>query len=124
MESIYKLNLQDKIQLISIAKRLEEIYYPNDAFPLHINKKSETLKVIQHIRNEAHRFGITFHRNKRDKNTLKTELSEIKGIGEKLAEKLLKEHNSVTHIRTLSFVDLEKTLGKVKAQIVYKYFHP
>jgi excinuclease ABC subunit C len=82
MESIYNLKLEHQVQVISIAKRLEEIYHPNDSYPLHISRKSETLKVIQQIRNEAHRFGITFHRNKRDKNTLKTELSEIKGIGE------------------------------------------
>jgi excinuclease ABC subunit C len=74
MESIYNLKLEHQVQVISIAKRLEEIYHPNDSYPLHISRKSETLKVIQQIRNEAHRFGITFHRNKRDKNTLKTDL--------------------------------------------------
>lgn len=95
MESIYNLKLEHQVQVISIAKRLEEIYHPNDSYPLHISRKSETLKVIQQIRNEAHRFGITFHRNKRDKNTLKTELSEIKGIGETMANKLLQEFKSV-----------------------------
>ena len=122
MESILNLKLEEKVQVISIAKRLEEIYYPNDPFPLHINKRSETLKVIQHIRNEAHRFGITFHRNKRDKNTLKTELYAIKGIGEKIAEKLLQEFGSVKTIQTSSLNELEKITGKAKAKLVYDYY--
>lgn len=124
MESIYNLKLQDKVQVISIAKRLEEIYYPNDPIPLHISRKSETLKVIQHIRNEAHRFGITFHRKKRAINTLKTELHEIKGIGEKIANKLLQEFGSVKNIKELTLVDLENKIGKAKAAIVYAYYHP
>lgn len=123
MESILNLKLEDKVQVISIAKRLEEIYYPNDPFPLHINKKSETLKVIQHIRNEAHRFGITFHRNKRDKNTLKTELHAIKGIGEKIAEKLLQELGSVKTIQSTSLIELEKIIGKSKAKLVYDFYN-
>lgn len=122
MESIYNLKLEHQVQVISIAKRLEEIYYPNDPFPLHISKKSETLKVLQHIRNEAHRFGITFHRNKRDKNTLKTELHDIKGIGEKLAEKLLKQFGSVKKIEQLSLTEVEEVIGKSKASIVFHYF--
>ncbi len=123
MESILNLKLEDKVQVISIAKRLEELYYPNDPFPLHINKKSETLKVIQHIRNEAHRFGITFHRNKRDKNTLKTELHAIKGIGEKIAEKLLQELGSVKTIQSTSLIELEKIIGKSKAKLVYDFYN-
>ncbi len=122
MESIYNLKLENQVQVISIAKRLEEIYYPNDPFPLHISKKSETLKVIQHIRNEAHRFGITFHRNKRDKNTLKTELHDIKGIGEKIAEKLLTTFGSVKKIEQLDLLEIEKIIGKAKASIVFDYF--
>jgi excinuclease ABC subunit C len=122
MESIYNLKLEHQVQVISIAKRLEEIYYPNDPFPLHISKKSETLKVIQHIRNEAHRFGITFHRNKRDKNTLKTELHDIKGIGEKIAEKLLQQFGSVKKIELLELTEIEKSIGKSKAAIVFNYF--
>lgn len=122
MESIYNLKLENQVQVISIAKRLEEIYYPNDPFPLHISKKSETLKVIQHIRNEAHRFGITFHRNKRDKNTLKTELHDIKGIGVKIAEKLLQEFGSVKKIEVLELAEIEKAIGKAKAEIVFNYF--
>jgi len=122
MESIYNLKLENQVQVISIAKRLEEIYYPNDPYPLHISRKSETLKVIQHIRNEAHRFGITFHRSKRDKNTLKTELSEIKGIGEKIGSALLQEFGSVKTIEKTALEDLEKVIGKAKAAIVYNFF--
>lgn len=124
MESILQLKLENKVQVISIAKRLEEIYYPGDPFPLHLSKKSPTLKVIQHIRNEAHRFGITFHRQKRDKNTLQTELSEIKGIGEKIAEKLLQTFGSVKTIKDTPLPELENTIGKSKAQLVFQYFHP
>lgn len=122
MESIYNLKLEDKVQVISIAKRLEEIYYPNDPYPLHISRKSETLKVIQHIRNEAHRFGITFHRHKRDKNTLQTELGRIKGIGDKISEKLLQTFGSVKSIEQQSLEALEETIGIAKARIVYEYF--
>lgn len=124
MESIQQLKLENKVQVISIAKRLEEIYYPGDPFPLHLSKKSPTLKVIQHIRNEAHRFGITFHRQKRDKNTLQTELSEIKGIGDKIAEKLLQTFGSVKTIKDTPLPELENTIGKSKAQLVFQYFHP
>jgi excinuclease ABC subunit C len=89
---------------------------------LHISRKSETLKVIQQIRNEAHRFGITFHRSKRDKGTLKTELSEIKGIGEKIAASLLQEFGSVKAIEKCSLEELEKVIGKAKAGLVFEYF--
>lgn len=122
MESIYNLKLEDKVQVISIAKRLEEIYYPNDPYPLHISRKSETLKVIQHIRNEAHRFGITFHRSKRDKDTIKTELSSIKGIGDAIAARLLKEFGSVRSIEKAELSELEAIAGKAKAKLVYDYF--
>lgn len=122
MESIYNLKLEDKVQVISIAKRLEEIYYPNDPYPLHISRKSETLKVIQHIRNEAHRFGITFHRSKRDKDTIKTELSTIKGIGEKIAEKLLQEFGSVKNIENTPLEKMELIIGKAKATLVHDFF--
>jgi excinuclease ABC subunit C len=122
MESIYNLKLEHQVQVISIAKRLEEIYHPNDSYPLHISRKSETLKVIQQIRNEAHRFGITFHRNKRDKNTLKTELSEIKGIGEAIANKLLQEFKSVKNIAQKSQDELEKVIGIAKAKLVVEFY--
>lgn len=122
MESIYHLQLEHKIQVISIAKRLEEIYYPNDPFPLHISRKSETLRVIQHIRDEAHRFGITFHRNKRDKNILKTELSQIKGIGTKFSEKLLQVFGSVKAVESKTLPELEKVIGTAKAEIIFEYY--
>ncbi|MCB0508217.1 MAG: excinuclease ABC subunit UvrC [Chitinophagales bacterium] len=122
MESIYNLKLEHQVQVVSIAKRLEEIYYPNDPIPLHLNRKSETLKVLQHIRNEAHRFGITFHRKKRANNTFKTELNVIKGIGEKIAQQLLQNFGSVETIRHTSLQELENAIGKSKAQLVFQYF--
>ena len=123
MESIMNLQLEDELQVISIAKRLEEIYYPNDPIPLHINKKSDTLKVLQHIRNEAHRFGITFHRNKRDKNTLSTELQTIAGIGEATATELLRIFGSIKRIKQTEKIELEKAIWKAKAKLVFDYYH-
>ena len=116
--------LDGKIAIIGIAKRLEEIYFPNDSIPLYLDKRSETLKVIQHIRDEAHRFGITHHRNKRSRATFKTELSDIKGISEKSADKLLLELKSVKNIKAASLEELEKVVGKSKAAIVFEYFNP
>jgi excinuclease ABC subunit C len=88
--ALEKLDLRGKISIIGIAKKLEEIYFPGDSVPIYINKNSQTLKVIQHLRDEAHRFGITFHRDKRSKEFIVSELSSIKGIGEKTTQKLLK----------------------------------
>lgn len=122
LESLKKLNLENEIQLISIAKRLEEIYYPNDSIPLHLNVKSETLKVLQHIRDEAHRFGITFHRHIRDKGTLQTELTKIEGVGELSAQKLLAEIGSVEQIKSASLNQLEKVVGKRIAKKVFDYY--
>lgn len=122
LQSIDKLGLRGKISVISIAKRLEEIYYPNDPFPLHLNKKSETLKVIQHMRDEAHRFGITHHRNKRTKASIVTELHGINGIGENTIEKLLKTFGSVKRIKEASLQALETAVGKAKAKIIAEYF--
>lgn len=99
MKSIRKLELEGKITVVGIAKQLEEIFFPHDSVPLLINKKSESLKVIQHARNEAHRFAITFHRDKRSKNFTKTELTDIPGIGEKTAQKLLSHFGSVTKLK-------------------------
>jgi excinuclease ABC subunit C len=123
MESIKKLNLAQTIQVISIAERLEEIYYPNDDVPLHLSRKSETLRVIQHLRDEAHRFGITFHRNTRDKHTLQTELTNIAGIGEKTAQKLLIEIGSVEKIKKAAFHELEKVAGKSNAKKVFEFYN-
>lgn len=123
IDSLEKLNLKGKIAIIGIAKKLEEIYYPGDSLPLYIDKRSETLKVIQYMRNEAHRFGITHHRNKRSKSTLKTELTNIKGIGEKTAELLLKKFKSVKRIKQLHFDDLVKVIGKEKAKTLINFFN-
>lgn len=122
IESLKKLNLMGKVAIIGIAKRLEEIYFPGDPMPLYLDKRSETLKVIQHIRDEAHRFGITHHRNKRSRETFKSELSGIKGISDKTAEKLLLELKSVKNIKEASLEELEKVVGTSKATLVYNYF--
>ncbi len=118
MDSLRELGLDQKIQCISIAKRLEEIYYPGDSYPLHISKKSESLKVLQHIRNEAHRFAITFHRDQRSRGTIKTGLTEIQGIGPKTAELLLKKIGSVKKIKSTDTQTLEALIGKKKTEIL------
>lgn len=122
VRSLEKLNLRGKISIIGIAKKLEEIYFPDDSLPLYINKKSESLKLIQQLRDEAHRFGITHHRNKRDKGTLKTELTEIKGIGQQTAELLLREFGSVTKIKRLDKESIAAKTGQAKAKIIFQYF--
>jgi excinuclease ABC subunit C len=124
LNSLDKLGLRGKVTIVGIAKRLEEIYFPNDSIPLYIDKKSESLKLIQHLRNEAHRFGITHHRSRRDKGTLKTELNQIEGIGPANAEILLTDFKSVKKIKDLSVSQLAESIGKSKAEIVYQYFHP
>jgi excinuclease ABC subunit C len=122
VNSLRKLGLMGKVAIIGIAKRLEEIYFPGDPLPLYLDKRSETLKIIQQIRDEAHRFGITHHRNKRSRETFTTELSEIRGVSDKTAEKLLIELKSVKNIREAPLEDLEKVIGKSKAQLVFDYF--
>jgi excinuclease ABC subunit C len=118
LNSLAKLNLRGKISIIGIAKKLEEIYYPGDPLPLYLDKKGETLRIIQQLRDEVHRFGITHHRNKRSKGVIKTELSDIKGIGDKLAEKLLREFKSVKRIKEASLEELTALIGKAKAELV------
>ena len=105
--------MQDKSQIpvIGIAKRLEEIYFPNDPVPLYIDKNSPTLKLIQNLRNEAHRFGITFHRNKRSSAFLSNQLEQIPGVGKKTAEKLLKKFGSVENIKKSGIEELEILVG-------------
>ena len=120
--SLRKLNLMGKVTVIGIAKRLEEIYFPGDSIPMYLDKRSETLKIIQHIRDEAHRFGITHHRNKRSRETFKTELSEIKGISDKTAQKLLTELKSVKHIKEATLAELNAIIGNSKASLVYNFF--
>lgn len=122
VNSLRKLNLMGKVAIIGIAKRLEEIYFPGDPLPLYLDKRSETLKIIQQIRDEAHRFGITHHRNKRSRETFKTELNEINGISDKTAEKLLIALKSVKGIKEASFEELENVIGKSKALLVFDFF--
>ena len=123
LKSLDILGLRGKIAIIGIAKRLEEIYYPDDAIPLYLDKKSETLKIIQQLRNEAHRFGITHHRNKRSKGAIQTELSNISGIGEKTIITLLKKYKSFKRVKNATFYDLEQLIGKDKAQKLTNYFN-
>lgn len=123
MTSIEKLGLQNRMQVIGIAKRLEELYFPGDPMPLHLDKKSETLRVIQQMRDEAHRFGITHHRKRREKGTIKTALSDIDGIGPATAASLLKSLKSVKKIKEAKMEELEAVVGKSKAQLVFKYYH-
>jgi excinuclease ABC subunit C len=122
MKSIRALGLEGQMTVVGIAKRLEEIYFPDDPVPAHINKKSESLKLIQQARDEAHRFGITFHRNQRSKNFIQTELTEIPGIGSKTAEKLLQHFGSMARLRSAENADIEKVVGKSAAAKVAKYF--
>ena len=117
-EVLRELNLLGKITIVGLAKRLEEIFYPGDPFPLVLDKTSETLKVIQHLRDEAHRFGITFHRHMRSKGQIVSELDAIKGIGEKTKEALLKKYKSVKRIREVPSAELEELIGKKKATLV------
>lgn len=122
MESIKVLGLEKKITVIGIAKRLEEIFFADDPIPLYINKKSESLKLIQQLRNEAHRFAITFHRLKRSQNFTKSELTEIPGIGEKTAAKLLSHFGSVKKVKAAALTELEELVGKANAKKVWAYF--
>ncbi len=122
INSLRKLDLMGKVTVIGIAKRLEEIYFPGDSIPMYLDKRSETLKIIQHIRDEAHRFGITHHRNKRSRETFKTELSEIKGISDKTAQKLLIELKSVKGIKEATLQELIDIIGTSKANLVYAFF--
>lgn len=122
-EALKALDLYGKIAIIGIAKRLEEIYYPEDPIPLYLDKNSETLKVIQHLRDEAHRFGITFHRKRRSKSQVKSELDNIKGIGEETKKLLLKHFKSIKRIKNASVEEVEKVVGKHKSTLLQEYFN-
>lgn len=124
MESMVRLGLENKVKVVGIAKRLEEIYFPNDPVPLYINKKSESLKVIQKIRNEAHRFAILFHRDQRSRSFLSTGLTDIPGIAKKSAETLLKHFGSMARVQEASPEELAPLIGRKKADQVYRYFRP
>ena len=123
LKSLDMLGLRRKIAIVGIAKRLEEIYFPEDPIPLYLDKKSESLKIIQYLRNEAHRFGITFHRNKRSKGAINSELEGIEGVGEKTAQQLLKKFKSVKRIKEASEESLSDVVGASKAKKIYESFH-
>lgn len=120
--ALEKLNLRGKVAIVGIAKRLEEIFFPGDSLPIYIDKRSESLKIIQHMRNEAHRFGITHHRNKRSKAALTSELTEITGIGPKTHEDLMLRFKTVKAIKNASLEELTKEIGLAKAQIIRGHF--
>lgn len=122
LKSLDKLDLRGKIAIIGIAKRLEELFYPDDPIPLYLDKKTETLKIIQQLRNEAHRFGITFHRNKRSKEALNTTLDAIDGIGEKTVIGLLKKFKSLQRIQSATFEELSEVVGPSKSKKIKEYF--
>ena len=121
-DALKGLNLYGKVPIIGIAKRLEEIYFPEDSLPLYIDKKSESLKLIQRIRDEAHRFAITYHRDKRSRNSLISELENVEGIGKKTAAKLLKYFKSVKKIREVPVEDVAVVVGNDKALKIKQYF--
>ena len=118
VEALDEIGLKGKIAIVGIAKRLEEIYFPGDSVPLYIDKNSETLRVVQHLRDEAHRFGITHHRNRRSKNAIGSELDNIKGIGPKTVEALLGHFRSVKRLREASIDDIAEIAGPAKAKII------
>jgi excinuclease ABC subunit C len=123
LESLDQLGLRGKIAIIGIAKRLEEIYFPGDSFPIYLDKRSETLKLIQQLRDEAHRFGITKHRNKRSKDAIRSELTEIKGIGFRTTQALIVHFKTVNAVKEASLEKLEEAVNKKAAAIVYQHFH-
>lgn len=124
VEVLKQLGIYGKVAVIGIAKRLEELYYPEDSLPLYLDKKSETLKVIQQMRDEAHRFGITHHRNRRSKGLVKSALTHIPGIGSETAALLLKSFKSVGKIRVAGLTELSAVIGEKKAIVVFRHFHP
>ena len=121
VKSLKELDLDNKISVLGIAKRLEELYFPNDSIPLYLNKKSETLKVIQQLRNEAHRFGVSFHRDKRSKSSLSSGLDNIHGIGENTKNKLLKKFKSISKLKKADEKEIIDLIGKSKAEKVMNY---
>ncbi len=123
MESLTKLGLENKVAIIGIAKRLEEIFFPGDPIPLYLDKRSQTLRVIQQIRDEAHRFGITHHRKRRSKGAIKSALTEIKGVGEKTTEKLLSHFGSIERIKAAGQDEIAKVIGAKNAQLVNDFLN-
>ncbi|WP_445432396.1 excinuclease ABC subunit UvrC [Chryseobacterium indoltheticum] len=123
VKSLKLLGLYGKITIVGIAKRLEEIFFPEDPIPLYLDKKSETLKILQQVRDEAHRFGVRHHRTRRTNSTIKSELEEIPGVGEKTIELLLSKLKSVKRIKEANLETLEEILGKSKAKILWEFFN-
>lgn len=123
VKSLRLLGLYGKITIVGIAKRLEEIFFPEDPIPLYLDKKSETLKILQRVRDEAHRFGVKHHRTRRKNSTIKSELEEIPGVGEKTIELLLSKLKSVKRIKESNQETLEEILGKSKAKVIWEYFN-
>lgn len=123
VESLKKLDLIHKIPIVGLAKKMEEIYFPNDPIPLYLDKNSESLKVLMHIRDEAHRFGITFHRNKRSSSFIKSEIKSIPGIGEKSAMELYGKFKTVAKMREASQEEIAQVVGAHRAKIIFEYFN-
>src|SRR5690606_15151984 len=123
VKSLKLLGLYGKITIIGIAKRLEEIYFPEDPIPLYLDKKSETLKILQRVRDESHRFGVKHHRTRRKNSTIKSELEEIPGVGPRAIEMLLLKLKSVKRVKESSLETLEEILGKSKGKMVWEYFN-
>jgi excinuclease ABC subunit C len=121
LTALERLGIRGQMAIVGIAKRLEEIFFPGDSLPIYLDKRSESLKVIQHMRNEAHRFGITHHRNKRSKNAFQSSLADVPGIGPKTYEALMKQFKTVSAIREASQEDLNNAIGKSKASILLDF---
>ena len=124
LKSLEILGLRGKIAIIGIAKRLEEIYYPDDPIPLYLDKKSETLKITQYLRNEAHRFGIVFHRNKRSKGAIQSELEQIPDVGKQTITTLLRKFKSAKRVKDAAFDEIKEAIGNARAMKVHQFYHP
>ena len=122
LKALDRLEIRGQMAIVGIAKKLEEIFFPGDSIPLYLDKRSESLKVVQHLRNEAHRFGITHHRNKRSKAAIESELLQIKGVGDKSFEALILHFKSVSGVRKASVEEIAEIIGLAKAKIVRAYF--
>ncbi|MFA6360834.1 MAG: helix-hairpin-helix domain-containing protein, partial [Dysgonamonadaceae bacterium] len=123
VDILKEMDLHNKIAIIGIAERLEEIYFPDDSIPLYLDKNSETLKLIQNLRDEAHRFGLAFHRNKRSKSQIVSVLDEIKGIGPVSKKKLLSHFKSIKRIKEADVEEIKKVLGESKGELVYEWLN-
>lgn len=124
LNALEKLELRGKVAIVGIAKKLEEIFFPGDSLPLYLDKKSESLKIIQHMRNEAHRFGITHHRAKRSKGAITSQLLEIEGIGPQTQTLLMQTFLTISSIKNADFSEISKAIGTQKAKLIWNHFHP